>query len=257
MDSGGTRSGGKAWTKSDLVNHLARVRGYRRYLEIHVPSTGFQFGAVDRSLLHCERLTYSCPEEWSDGCPVDFRVAGFDISEAAETLKARGPRYDIILVDPWHTYEASLRDLRLAYELLTPNGTLVVHDCLPPTEKIAGPEFIPGEWCGVTYKAFIDFVLENDLDYCTVSTDYGCGIVRKPRKFWARPVFGRLRNPADAEKLRHAWEAVSDDYAAAFGLLHADEGLIAKVVTVDEFLAVESRGGWWRSLGFGREIRSN
>ena len=45
-------------------------------------------------------------------------------------------------------------------------------------EGVASPSPIAGEWCGVSYKAFLDFVLDrNDLDYCTVDIDYGCGVI--------------------------------------------------------------------------------
>ena len=85
-------------------------------------------------------------------------------------------------MDGWHTYDCTIRDLTLAYDLLADGGVLVVHDCLPPTELMASPAWVPGSWCGVVYKAFLDFVLaRNDLDYCTVNLDYGCGIIVKNR----------------------------------------------------------------------------
>ena len=77
-------------------------------------------------------------------------------------------------MDGWHTYDCTIRDLTLAYDLLADSGALVVHDCLPPTELMASPVWIPGSWCGVAYKAFFDFVLaRNDFDYRTVNVDYG------------------------------------------------------------------------------------
>ena len=57
---------------------------------------------------------------------------------------------------------------------------MIVHDCRPPNGEVAVPDPLPGEWCGTTYKAYLDFVLERpDLDYVTVDTDYGCGVVTK------------------------------------------------------------------------------
>jgi len=72
--------------------------------------------------------------------------------------------------------------LNCAFELLADGGALVVHDCLPPTELVASPTYTEGHWAGVTYKAYLDFVLaRDDLDYCTVDTDWGCGIIIKNR----------------------------------------------------------------------------
>ena len=85
-------------------------------------------------------------------------------------------------MDGWHTYDCTIRDLTPAYDLLAHSGVLVVHDCLPPTELMASPVWIPGSWCGVAYKALFDFVLaRNDFDYRTVNADYGCGIIVKNR----------------------------------------------------------------------------
>ena len=42
------------------------------------------------------------------------------------------------------------------------------------------PKYIPGEWCGVSYQPYVDFISQrNDLAVYTVDTDYGCGVIRK------------------------------------------------------------------------------
>jgi hypothetical protein len=42
------------------------------------------------------------------------------------------------------------------------------------------PKYIPGEWCGVSYRPYVDFISQrNDLAVYTVDTDYGCGVIRK------------------------------------------------------------------------------
>ncbi len=228
--------------KAALVNHMAREHGYRRYLEIHVPSTGHHYREVDRSLLRCERLTYNCPKSWRDRYSVDFRSTDFDISAIVERLQSEGRHYDVILVDPWHGYDTSLRDIRLAYELLSPGGTMVVHDCLPPREEVAGPEPKDGDWCGVTYKAFLDFVLGAGLDYCVVDTDWGCGIVRKPLGPDAHaPCDIPVPPGEDREALARRWRDLGDDYDSAFRMLHAHPRAVARVVSVEEFLALEPR----------------
>ena len=123
---------------------------------------------------------YRCPPEFDkDGLPIDFRSPDLDISECLRAVRASGIKYDAILVDPFHEYQPSARDIRDAFGLLAPAGTMIVHDCFPREEKIAGPDYVKGEWCGVTYKAYLDFVLaRRDLIFCTVDTDYGCGVVR-------------------------------------------------------------------------------
>jgi hypothetical protein len=154
-----------------VVHHLADRYFYRRHLEIATSTTGFYYAAIDRGRFDdCRRLLYRCPAEFDDGLAVDYRCAGLDI----------GPALAAMLVDPFHAYRESSRHLAAAFALLEPGGALVVHDCLPPDEALAGPELKRGPWCGLTYKAFLDFVLERrDLRCLTVDTDYGCGVIRR------------------------------------------------------------------------------
>jgi hypothetical protein len=70
-----------------------------------------------------------------------------DISECLREIGQRQLRYDIMLVDPFHEYETSLRDIVAAFDLVVPGGIIVVHDCLPPSKTLAAPNFIPGAWC--------------------------------------------------------------------------------------------------------------
>jgi hypothetical protein len=73
-----------------------------------------------------------------------------------------------------------MADLVEGFRLIRQGGTLVVHDCLPPRSENAVPNYIQGEWCGVSYQAYVDFISErHDLAVYTVDTDYGCGVIRK------------------------------------------------------------------------------
>lgn len=164
-----------AFGKVDIVHQLAGRYGFRRYLEIATSTTGNFFGSIDRARFDdCRRLVYRCPPAYDDGQPIDYRAPDLDIADPLARIAAEGRRFDVILVDPFHTYAASLRDLEAAYSLLEPGGAMVVHDCMPREAALAVPDFIPGAWCGVTYRAFLDFVLGRaDLRYLTVDTDYG------------------------------------------------------------------------------------
>src|SRR5262249_11845735 len=44
------------------------------------------------------------------------------------------------------------------------------------------PTFAASDWSGESYRSYLDFVLtRDDLDYCTVDVDFGCGIIFKNR----------------------------------------------------------------------------
>lgn len=131
------------WTKADIINFLGRMGGYRTYLEICSPTSGLRYAEVDRSKYRtCHRLMYRCPPDHDDGMGIDFRSADLDIGDCVERIRAGGVRYDVILVDPFHEYETSVRDLKLAIELIGDGGTIVVHDCDPRCEATACPRFI-------------------------------------------------------------------------------------------------------------------
>lgn len=169
-------------TKSQIVMGISERFGLKDYLEICTQSTGYHFSDVHLPDLRRRRLMYNCPAYYNDDDEITYRFEGFDVSGVVEQILADG-RPDLILLDGWHTAEHAYRDMRLAYGLLNPGGALIVHDIFPADRESANPQWKRGPWSGVTYKEFIDFVLtEPDLDYCTVDTDEGCGIIAKNRK---------------------------------------------------------------------------
>src|SRR5581483_3530750 len=146
-------------SKMEIIALLAARHGLKRYLELCTPTTGNYYDELDRRLVPvAHRLMYRCPDAFDDGAVIDFRSASVDIGQCLDEISRKQLRYDIILVDPFHEYEASYRDLQAAFSLVDDGGFLVVHDCLPPNAEFAIPTFTPGGWCGVTYKAYLDFV---------------------------------------------------------------------------------------------------
>ena len=235
-----------SWTKIDLVNELAAIHGYRSYLEICTPTTGNLYATVDRSrYITCQRLTYLCPPDHDDGFAIDYRSADREIGEGLRAIRAKGLTFDVILVDPFHEYRESARDIDAALSLLNPHGTIVVHDCLPPNEAHACPTFREGSWCGVTYKAYLDRLLSGSgLAFCTVDTDFGCGIIRPRRVGWRRTMRNAIGGLARTANVGVAarWRRIGDDYDAAFKLLCAEPRRLLNLVTAKEFVTGERRG---------------
>ena len=241
------RRPGAPWNKAHLINHLARVRGYRHYLEVCTPTSGGRYAEIKRSkFATCVRLMYQCPHSYDDGMTIDYRSTGLDITECLTRMREDGRRVDIALLDSFHEYEPSLRDLREVFGLISDGGTLVVHDCLPPTTELAQPKFIHGEWCGVTYQAFIDYVSDrDDLEFYTVDTDYGCGIIRKRAKASPAAIAGAPsinHTAVDARSQTVAnWQTQRDDPWAAFSFFEAHKKDLMNLISVDEFLAKNSK----------------
>lgn len=167
-------------TKTELINWIGRKYKYTKYLEVATLTTGHEFSFVNQKIYSTnERIMYRLPPEYDDGMPISCRSPANDSSACFKSLINQGKKFDVVFVDPFHTYEASRRDIELALMVLNTEGTLVVHDCNPPDKKYISPVFTSGSWVGETYLAFIDIVRENDkVDYCVVDIDWGCGVIR-------------------------------------------------------------------------------
>lgn len=88
--------------------------------------------------------------------------------------------FDLICIDGFHEYEASVRDFSYCVRLLSPHGVLLSHDCAPTTAITASPRFRHGYWSGDTYHAFVRVAYDNPSFYTgIIDTDTGIGIIAK------------------------------------------------------------------------------
>lgn len=167
--------------KYEIARLLGKKFGYSSYFEICTPTTGLTYSSVDKEQFPRRvRVMYLRPDKFSDGDQIDFSVEHENGEELYEKLMRSGEKFDVVFVDPYHTYTESLRDLVYGLHLVKPNGIVLVHDCFPPNEFSASPSFISGEWCGLTFVAFLDIVLFNpEFQYFTINSDYGCGVIYK------------------------------------------------------------------------------
>jgi hypothetical protein len=219
-------AGESSLQKYDIINALARKKGYRAYLEICTAQTGGRFRCIaKRQFEVCHRLMYRCPQDFADGEKITFRSTG----ESLDGLIDPTSRYDIILIDPWHSFEASLQALELGFSLLREGGVMVVHDCSPPRQEITTPQFRPGPWCGVTYLAYLEFVFSNGLRYCTVDTDYGCGVIRKDKE---------LKPTMESGRLREQWPGLYES-KDPFPFFSRYRQQLLNLVSAEEFLLTE------------------
>jgi hypothetical protein len=234
--------------KADIINLLGRKHRFRSYLEICTPTTGWRYTQVDRRQYAARsRLVYRCRPGASHAGGIDYPVFGDSADHALIELYQANRRFDVILVDPWHSYECSIRDMELALPLLTEGGVMLVHDCSPPTLQSADPCYRPGQWCGETYAAFIDFTEGRPgIEFYTVNTDFGCAVVRRQARDTAPATVGGADGRA-----RALWRALERDHESRFHFFDSRREDLLNLVSVETFLAREGIAKIsWTSDGF-------
>lgn len=95
----------------------------------------------------------------------------------SEKLGAGHNEWDIIFIDGLHEREQVLRDLRNAFNHLSKDGIIIMHDC-NPEEYLHTTTGINGFWTGDVYKAMLDLRNSPEADAYVIDTDFGVGIVR-------------------------------------------------------------------------------
>ncbi|MEQ9814450.1 MAG: class I SAM-dependent methyltransferase [Azospirillaceae bacterium] len=215
-----------ALDKMAIVNLLARRFGYRRFLELSTPTTGLRFDRLDRQqLTEALRIEYGREATGSrrrggSEQPADWSTDGLDIAAPLAALDAAAGAIDIALVDPFHTYDQSLRDIEAVWRRLRPGGALVVHDCLPGHPALVSPNYVDGAWCGETYRAFVDITRALADPFVTVDVDYGCGVIARPgqaaRDEGLAGVLATVRRGGHADTryaryLEARWSRLADD----------------------------------------------
>lgn len=158
-------------TRYDIINKIIELNSYANYLEIGI-NNGLCFKKIN-----CSKKTGVDPNS-------DHATCKMTSDDFFKTLKPED-KFDIIFIDGLHLEMQVDKDIENSIKYLKENGTIILHDCNPPSEYHAkeniyfgGP--ISGEWNGTVYKSLVKIRSKrNDLTLTTVDTDYGVGILTK------------------------------------------------------------------------------
>jgi len=154
----------------EIINYLIEQRGYKTYLEIGIDNPNVCFSKIRVKNKEGVDPAAKCKHQMTSD-------AFFE--------KYTDSSWDIIFIDGLHENEQAARDIKNSLLRLNKGGTIVVHDCNPPTKWYTRPykDYKRGSaWNGTTYQAFVRFAQSGlDLDLMTVETDYGCGIIQNPK----------------------------------------------------------------------------
>lgn len=154
--------------RTDVINELIRMHGYKSYLEIgvHRPWCNFDLVRIDGQRVSVD------PDKDSGA------VYTVTSDEYFERLN-RGMKFDIVFIDGLHQWEQVLRDVDNALAVLEPGGTIVVHDCDPETFERQLVPMTVSQWNGDVWRAWVELRSRPDLEMACLNLDYGVGIIRR------------------------------------------------------------------------------
>ena len=157
----------------EIINRIIQNKGYNNYLEIGVRGGEcFEAINIDGSKVGVD------PDANSKATNImtsDDFFAGLE----------ENTKFDIIFIDGLHVDYQVDKDIENSLKHLNEGGTIVLHDCNPPTRYHAmeTPVFGPpanGEWNGTVYLSLIKLRLyRKDLILKTVDSDWGVGILTR------------------------------------------------------------------------------
>lgn len=155
----------------EIINRIIESKGYKNYLEI-----GVRDGECFREI-NCENKV------GVDPAPTSYDTTHIMTSDKFFEDLSSDTKFDIVFIDGLHLDHQVDKDIENSLKYLSEGGTIVLHDCNPPTKYHAGetPVFTApanGEWNGTVYLSLIKLRLyRNDLKLVTVNSDWGVGIL--------------------------------------------------------------------------------
>ena len=157
----------------EMINRVIESKGYTHYLEI-----GVRDGECFREIC-CNNKTGVDPNPTSSHTTHKMTSDDFfsDLDENA--------MFDVIFIDGLHLDHQVNKDIENSLKHLKEGGTILLHDCNPPTKYHAAESPVysapaNGDWNGTVYLSLINLRLyRNNLRLRTVDSDWGVGLLTK------------------------------------------------------------------------------
>ena len=170
----------------DIINKIIRDNGFKKYLEIGVCNPNDCFNRIQ-----CESKDSVDPGVEFPDNPVKYQLTSDDFFKSLEDGMLDRPadyQWDVIFIDGLHISDQVRRDVLNSLQHLNPNGYVLLHDCNPPEIFYAREDYyingVQHPWNGTVWKVIYDLrSSRNDLDICTVDTDWGVGIIKRSNEF--------------------------------------------------------------------------
>lgn len=160
----------------DIINYFIEKNKYLNYLEIGV-----------RAPQACLNRIIAEHKDAVDPVPMGNGEVNYPIAsdEFFELIKGHDIKYDIIFIDGLHLYEQVKKDIENSLKHLSPKGTIIMHDCSPPTVHHAREMYedystpAGSAWNGTVWEAYVENRCANpNITMSVVNTDYGMGVIQ-------------------------------------------------------------------------------
>ena len=156
--------------KKNIINHLIQNNSFTKYLEIGVDDPEVNFKLINIPTKHS---VDPCIEFETT---VDYKYPSDDFFFKLENGQLNLPpnyKWDIIFIDGLHISTQVERDFNNAFNHLSENGFILIHDANPPTLWHAREDYIVEglrkPWNGTVWKAIYKLnALRSDLILHTV-----------------------------------------------------------------------------------------
>jgi hypothetical protein len=164
-------------TRIDIINALIQKHNYKSYIEIGVRNPDHCFNHINCEIKH--GVDPGVEGEWK----TTFNMT------SDEFFASNPQTYDLIFIDGLHIDEQVEKDIINSLKYINKGGSIVLHDCNPPTEYHARENYYDHNtpagppWNGTVWKAVVKVRSEVDGIFTSVvDTDWGVGIIQKSNK---------------------------------------------------------------------------
>lgn len=159
-------------TRFELINKLIKENGYSSYLEIGVRDCRDCYDKIE-----AEDKTAVDPEYKRKP-----NVGNVVTATSDDFFEANEKMFDIVFIDGMHEEEYVVRDVENSLKFLNEGGAIVLHDCNPlSADRVVPFSQYDGKmsWNGTTYKGFLKFRSDENLEVYCHDFDHGCGVIKR------------------------------------------------------------------------------
>ena len=149
-------------SRTEIIQNIINKKNYEKYLEIG-----------------CDKDDNFSKIQAKIKVGVDPQRGGTIRMTSDEFFKKNNEIFDIIFLDGLHTYEQTIKDIQNSLNVISDEGIILIHDCLP---KKIWNQIVPrvyGHWNGDVWKAIVHSRTFDQADTYTIIADHGLGIIFK------------------------------------------------------------------------------